>query len=156
MGGLSAPERFSRAVLGGIPLFDVEATLQALGMARDAAEYDAAFSRSAQGDWEAFWSVFPLPLPDGTKRMLESRNDVAAITAATWAARSEPFVFTAPDVPTFAYWGDGEIFHGLNVDAAEGWDGALTYATVSGGHAEAFADIDATLEIVRPFLHEAP
>lgn len=149
---LTDPDRFTRAVLGGIPLFDSDAVLRDLGLARDPAEYEAAFEKSAAGDWEAFWSVFPVPIPDDTKRFLESRNDVRAITAATRAARSEPFVFAPASVPTLAYWGDGEIFHALNVETVAGFDGSIESRAVAGGHAEAFADSSAAIAAVLPFL----
>lgn len=146
------PDRFTHAVLGGMPLFDVPAALAALGMARDEAEYDAAFERSMQGDWEAFWSVFPLQIPAASKQMMEDRNDVRAITAATWAARRDPVVFAPSSVPTLAYWGAEEIFSGPNADAVASLDSPLATATLDGGHAEAFADAAAAISVVRPFL----
>ena len=148
------PHRFTRAVLGGIPLFDADAALRELGVARDDAEYEDAFTRSATGDWAAFWSVFPLPLPDETKRSMEARNDVRAITAATWAARLEPFVFELSAVPTLAYWGDDEVFHALNVESAATLP--IETAIVAGGHAEAFADATAAIGVVGPFVSDRP
>lgn len=151
---LSHPDRFSHAILGGIPLFDAEAALQALGLARDEAEYDEAFAKASQGDWEAYWSVFPLPLPDATKQHLQGMNDVRAISAAAWAARSINFIYEPAPVSSFAIWGEGEIFHDLNLEAIEGFgDRAPQWGTVAGGHAQAFFnERESMVEQVRAFL----
>ena len=53
-------------------------------------------------------------------------------------------------VETLAYWGRGEIFHAMNVEAAA--DQPIRTALVDGGHAEAFSPAEPVFAEVHPFL----
>ena len=150
---VAAPQRFERLALGGIPLFDVRAALEALGIAAPTAEIEASYHRAIAGDWAGFWERFPLPLADDVKAEMEGRNDVASVAAASLATVHHPWQFQTPLIPTLAYWGAGEIFHDLNVaEAAKEEHSSLRTAAVSGGHAEAFRTLETALDLVVPFL----
>ena len=79
MSGLLAgahPERVRRLVVGGYPLFERNTILESLGMLPDWSEVEARHQRCLDGDWDAYWESFPLPLPDAAKADLSSRHDL--------------------------------------------------------------------------------
>lgn len=143
------PQRVRSLIYGGNVLFDAVAVLEAMGLAPDPVATERSEDRAAGGDWAAFWETFPVPIPDETKRLLEHGNDPAVQTAASRGARIAPVVWDLPPVPTLAYWGDEEIFHGLNLEAAEP---PITTFTVAGGHGEAFFPSESAIAGVKRFL----
>ena len=154
MSGLLAgahPDRVRRLVVGGYPLFERNTILESLGMLPDRSEVESRHQRCLDGDWDAYWESFPLPLPDATKAQLSSRNDLASISACAVASHLDPMDWSAPNgVQTLAYWGEDEIFNDLNAQAAT--DQPISTATVPGGHAEAFFPSGPALAAVTAFL----
>ena len=147
----SNPDRVRRLVAGGIPLFDTRPIMQELGMVPERDVVDERHQRCLDGDWSAYWEGFPLPLPDDVKADLASRNDLGSISASAVAGYLEPTVWQAPPgVDTLAYWGRGEIFHDMNVEAVASQP--IRTALVDGGHAEAFFPADPVVAEVAPFL----
>jgi pimeloyl-ACP methyl ester carboxylesterase len=145
------PDRIGRLVVGGIPLFETRPIMEALGMVPEWSAVQERHERCLAGDWEAYWNGFPLPLPDAVKDDLASRNDLGSISACGVAGHLDPMVWHAPrGVDTLAYWGRGEIFHDLNVEAAAAQ--AIQTTTVDGGHAEAFFPAEPVIAEVGPFL----
>lgn len=145
------PERVQRLVAGGIPLFERRTLMEAMGMVPEWSDIEARHQRCLAGEWAAYWEGFPLPLPEEVKEDLASRNDLGSISACAVATYLEPMDWQVPErVETFAYWGQDEIFHDLNLEAAA--DQPVGTATVPGGHAEAFYPSDAALAVVAPFL----
>ena len=125
--------------------------MKALGMLPEWAAVEEGHHRCLEGDWSAYWDGFPLPLPDAVKDDLASRNDLGSISACGVAGHLKPMVWQAPEgVETLAYWGRGEIFHDLNMEAVA--DQPIRTATVDGGHAEAFDPAAPVLAEVSPFL----
>lgn len=144
------PSRVSSLVFGGNVLFDAAPILAALDMVPSAETLARNHERALAGDWSGYWDTFPIPIPDATKRSIESRNHLPSISASGLAARRDSIVFETPQVPTLAYWGVDEIFHQMNIETAEPLQ--IETATVPGGHAEAFDPAGAALAAVRPFL----
>lgn len=147
----SHPHRVQRLVAGGIPLFDTRPIMEELGMMPEWATVEERHQRCLDGDWSAYWDGFPLPLPDSVKADIASRNDLGSISACATAGRLDPMVWQPPaTVETLAYWGRGEIFHAMNVEAAA--DQPIRTALVDGGHAEAFSPAEPVVAEVHPFL----
>ena len=143
------PDRVRSLVYGGHVLFDAAAVLAALGMAPDVEARDAAERRAAAGDWAGFWETFPVPIPEAMQKFLQEGNDPAVQTAAAQGSRMGSMVWQPPSVTALAYWGEGEIFHELNVENAAP---PLEWFTVAGGHADGFFPAEPVLAGVRPFL----
>lgn len=145
------PHRVRRLVVGGIPLFDTRPIMEELGMVPEWATVEERHQRCLDGDWSAYWDGFPLPLPDAVKDDIASRNDLGSISACAVAGRLDPMVWQPPPtVETLAYWGRGEIFHDMNLEAAAGQP--IRTALVDGGHAEAFFPAEPVVAEVSPFL----
>ena len=143
------PQHVRSLIYGGHVLFDAAAVLEAMGLAPDPVAREQSEERAARGDWSAFWETFAVPIPDETKRFLQHGNDPAVLTAASRGARVAPVVWDVPPVPTLAYWGDEEIFHALNLEAAQP---PIESFTVAGGHAEAFFPSESAIAGVKRFL----
>ena len=154
MSGLLAgahPERVRRLAIGGYPLFERNTILESLGMMPEWPEVEARHQRCLDGEWDAYWESFPLPLPDAVKAGLSSRNDLGSISACAVAVHLDPMDWSVPSgVETLAYWGEDEIFNELNARAAA--DQPIRTATVRGGHAEAFFPSGPALAAVTAFL----
>lgn len=145
------PERFGTVVYGGNTLFDPRPILEEMGLVPDDATLDARHRRAIDGDWQAYWEGFPLPLPDATKRMIEAGNHLPSISASGLAGSRSRMTFRQPaGVDLFAYWGSDEIFHQLNLDAAA--ERGIEHGVVPGGHAQAFDPSAPAVDLVEPRL----
>ncbi|MEE9417548.1 MAG: alpha/beta hydrolase [Acidimicrobiales bacterium] len=153
MAGLLArhsPERVKSLIYGGNVLFDPRPVLAELGLLPSPAALEEMHARAMTGDWSAYWGAFPHPLPDALKADIESRNDLGSISASGLAVHRYPVRWEVPEgVPTLAYWGSGEIFHQLNIDAASEQNSATS--VVGGAHAEAFALCRPAIEVAKAF-----
>lgn len=145
------PQRVRALVYGGNVLFDRVRVFADLGLRPSDETIDADHQRALDGDWAGYWDTFPLPLSDAVKADIQSRNDLASISASAVAMHRNPIVWSPPEnVPTLAYWGTEEIFDELNQQAAQQQE--LTTARIPGGHAEAFVPAEPALDVVLPFL----
>jgi len=145
------PERFGTVVYGGNTLFDPHDILESMGLIPDDATLDARHQRALDGDWQAYWEGFPLPLPEATKRTIEADNHLPSISASGIAGTRHRLAFRHPqNVDLFAYWGSDEIFHQLNLDAAA--ELGIDHGAVPGGHAQAFDPSTHALDLVEPRL----
>jgi pimeloyl-ACP methyl ester carboxylesterase len=143
------PGRTRSLVAGGTPLFDQAAQFRELGF-----DVDGMFAQAIGGlkasDWPAFWQVFPAPVSEETKRMLESANDPVSAGYVLEMARTAFPPFEPPPVPTLAYWGSGEAFHSANTAAA--LELGVEAHVVDGEHDGAFVNVDKAMKFIVPFL----
>jgi pimeloyl-ACP methyl ester carboxylesterase len=143
-----APERCSAVVIGASPLGsaqDVTHPLLLKGVAALQAD-----------DWNAYWSGYPIPLPDPIKDYLQSTNDAPSNAAAIeamvgWRKEYPRFGLEPTAVPRLAYFGTGEIF--ADALRAELEAHRVEYVEADwAGHADTMADARGVAQIVLPFL----
>lgn len=146
--GELAPERCSAVVIGASPL----------GPAQDLTHplLHKGVAALAAGDWGAYWSGYPIPLPEPIRDYIQSTNhapsNAAAIEAMIgWRQQYPGFGLEPTAVPRLAYFGSGEVFADalrVELDAHR-----VEYVEADwAGHAETMADASGVAQIVLPFL----
>jgi pimeloyl-ACP methyl ester carboxylesterase len=103
------------------------------------------------GDWDAFWKLSGMALPDHVRQYMTELNDPRALAAAFRGARSAKVVPAASRVPVLMYNGDGEDEAVLSSHEAEAC-GFVCRTLPTGGHAATFAAAEACCDVVEPFL----
>jgi pimeloyl-ACP methyl ester carboxylesterase len=140
--GADQPARTRSLIVGGCPVRPLSS---------EQAEIDALAAVLAGGDWETYWSFFPVPIPAPVRQHMEQENDPRAIAAAMQAGSELQIHPDELPAATFAYFANGEVFaDDLEADLTEaGIDHRVIDAA---GHAECFLDADACLAVAAPFL----
>jgi pimeloyl-ACP methyl ester carboxylesterase len=132
----AVPDRVDRLVIGSCPM-------------RAPSSWPSELVEALRrADWATFWEGFPMP--DGVRRYMQDTNDPQAIAAAIAGGAGE-VVWRRFEPPTIGYVGDAESMVDSNRSVAS-QIGIPIAVLRTGSHAATFADSQAVLEVVEPFL----
>jgi len=110
----------------------------------------------AEGDWDSYWELYPLPLPKFLTDFIEKSNDHVACAAVIrgmvrWQRQVPGFGLRDTGVPRFAFFGSGESFADELRDELKANDVPM-YEGEWKGHAETMLDAAGAVQLFRNFV----
>lgn len=145
------PDLVSGVVIGASFLGEVRGGLEVLGLERDAHTERLAEALD-RGDWDAYFDERVGTFSHERRADLKADNDPSVIAAIVRAGLLRPRGFLMPAKPTFAYWGEDEVFAAGNSRIASGFP--LQWAVLPGERFDDFYAIDDVLDAVGGFLRD--
>ena len=143
MAAAEFPDRVSALVAGGLTWIAPD----------DDHEISPTTEALQRGDWDAFWDILGMSVPEADRRLMQDSSDPKALAAAQIGRQRSTYELDAHriEAPSLLYYGAADTDAPVR-EAAEAFGVEPHILAGEHGHIQSFTDVESVAPVVLDFL----